>query len=292
MSQTPPIGNHHSVGALSLILVRGQLRRVGSKTEGGGGLATRTVSVGNGGSDKVDLRVNIRPDLNTPERPESVGCVPGDKQVTIEWGWTPNERITGYQIWRKDDPKWQAIEGSDWRTTEHTVTGLKLGTLYKFRIRAMIRENPGQASRMVQARPTEKKPNQAPRFDRDVPSPLVFEQAKRGTVVYDLNATDPDGGPISFSLTGPDADHFEIDDKGVITVASKKLGLPGRSNFSFGAEVVEDTGSRDTISLGGYVNPKNVPLFATARRRRSRPTPRWARSSTRWSGSTSTSGCG
>ena len=222
---------------------------------------TATVSDGNGGSDEAMLHISVRPDLNVPDAPSSVTITPGDHQVTLSWGWSANTRITKYQIWRKDEPKWRVIAGSDSNTSQYTVTGLDNGTRYKFRIRAMIGNSPGPASRLVQATPTDKTPNQPPSFDDNVQAALLFENAKRGTVLYELDATDPDGDTLSFSLTGRDAAHFNIDADGVVTVAKKRLRLPGRSNYSFGAEVVDETGGRDNIALAGYVNPRDVPLF-------------------------------
>ncbi len=94
--------------------------------------------------------------------PTSLTATPGDGQVALAWN-TPEvaDGIAGYQLnygkMGRDGGNlggWADIEGSDHRTTTHTVTGLSNGSEYRFRIRAQyVSGPPGRKSERATATP-------------------------------------------------------------------------------------------------------------------------------------------
>ena len=92
---------------------------------------------------------------NVAGAPKSLSAVIGDEQVTLTWTTGSSILpITKYQFQGDRSGRgWQDIAGSDANTTSHTVTGLTNGQSYTFRVRAVNRAGPGEASRSVGATP-------------------------------------------------------------------------------------------------------------------------------------------
>ena len=89
-----------------------------------------------------------------PARPYNLTATPGDGEVMLSWGDPGDESITKYRFRGDGSGRgWQGIPGSDASTTSYTVTGLNNGQTYKFRVRAVNRAGPGQASDSVEATP-------------------------------------------------------------------------------------------------------------------------------------------
>ena len=96
------------------------------------------------------------PKINyVPSVPVRFGAVIGDRQVTLRWATGPSILpITSYQFHGDGSVRWwQDILDSDASTTSHTVTGLKNGQTYTFRVRAENQAGPGKASDPVSVTP-------------------------------------------------------------------------------------------------------------------------------------------
>ena len=90
-----------------------------------------------------------------PSAPATLSAMSGDGQVTLTWTTGSSILpITKYQFQGDRSGRgWQDISGSDANTTSHTVTGLTNGQSYTFRVRAVNRAGPGQASDSAEATP-------------------------------------------------------------------------------------------------------------------------------------------
>ena len=99
-----------------------------------------------------------------PGPPRNLTATPGDQRVTLIWerpadnGGLP---ITGYQYSQKEEDgsfgRWVPIDDSGPREaneTSYTVTGLKNGTVYSFRVRAVNAVGPGDPSAEATAEPS------------------------------------------------------------------------------------------------------------------------------------------
>ncbi len=74
-----------------------------------------------------------------PARPKNFRAEQtGVGQVELKWNtaWDPLT-VTGYQYTNDDGSSWSDITGSDSGTTSHTVSGLMVGTTYRFVVRAV-----------------------------------------------------------------------------------------------------------------------------------------------------------
>ncbi|MDE2914286.1 MAG: fibronectin type III domain-containing protein, partial [Paracoccaceae bacterium] len=78
--------------------------------------------------------------MSLPKKPTGLSAKAGDRQVTLRWNNPNDGAITKYQIYVSEDGaagSWSDISGSGAATTSHTVTDLKIGTIYSFYIRAV-----------------------------------------------------------------------------------------------------------------------------------------------------------
>ena len=78
--------------------------------------------------------------MSLPKKPTGLSAQAGDRQVTLRWNNPNDKAITKYQVYVSEDGfagSWSDISGSGAATTSHTVTDLKIGTIYSFYIRAV-----------------------------------------------------------------------------------------------------------------------------------------------------------
>ena len=89
-----------------------------------------------------------------PAKPTGLTATPGHGQVTLNWDDPNDASITGWQVQYKEGDgsygNWIDIPNSA-ATTSHTVTGLKDGIRYAFRLRAVNAVGAGEASDAVMA---------------------------------------------------------------------------------------------------------------------------------------------
>ncbi len=121
---------------------------------GGGydGVAAATVTVTVTEDDKT-----MSPELAPPARPQGLTAEAGDGAVTLTWQDPGDPTIRDWQVWFRRGSRqasgWLTMPGADHTTTRHTVSGLKNGKAYRFRVRAVNDAGPGERSERVSATP-------------------------------------------------------------------------------------------------------------------------------------------
>ena len=126
------------------------------------GVYTMTVTAddghGNTATEEVTVTVSA-PVIPAPAKPTGFKATGGNRQVTLTWDNPGNAQITQWQVQQKTGSgnygSWGAISGSGAATVSHTVTGLRNGTAYGFKIRAVAGTVEGAASDAVSATPKE-----------------------------------------------------------------------------------------------------------------------------------------
>ena len=124
------------------------------------GTYTMTVTAddgyGNSATEEVTVTVSA-PVISAPAKPTGFKAFPSSRQVTLTWDNPGNANISKWQVQQKTGSNnyggWVDISGSGAATTSHTVTGLTNGTLYGFKIRAVVGTVEGTASEEVSATP-------------------------------------------------------------------------------------------------------------------------------------------
>ena len=133
---------------------------------------TVTVSDGNGGSDSIDVTINVTPDdgggddgggdggdgeptTSVPGSPRNLTAVVGDGQVVLSWDTPESDggaEITDYEYRINGRNPWISIGST---LTTYTVTGLVNGTAYTFQVRAVNRIGTGRVPNQAEATPEE-----------------------------------------------------------------------------------------------------------------------------------------
>ncbi len=89
--------------------------------------------------------------------PAGLAAAAGDGEVTLSWDDPGIDTLAGWQVQTRavggDRGDWTDVAGSDQGTTGHTVTGLRNGRAWAFRLRMVGAGGPGAASDEVTATP-------------------------------------------------------------------------------------------------------------------------------------------
>ena len=109
------------------------------------------------GAWSEEVRVSAKA-LPIPARPRSFAAIALDGAVLLRWRVVGEGRVTGWQFQMRaqgggQEGTWTDIENSGQHTTEHRVGGLKNGTTYRFRLRAVSDGVFGQPSDELRATP-------------------------------------------------------------------------------------------------------------------------------------------
>ena len=108
-----------------------------------------------GDGDTVSL--SLTAPAAKPAKPTGLTATAGDKQVALSWTDPSDSSITKYQVRQKEGSNrwgsWTNIPSSSATTTSYAVTGLKNGTAYRFRIRAVNAAGEGPQSAVAEATP-------------------------------------------------------------------------------------------------------------------------------------------
>ncbi len=103
-------------------------------------------------------KISVTVTLPAPAKPGNFSATAGDRQVALSWDDPDDESITKYQYRQKigagNYGSWTDIDGATATTTRHTVTGLRPGVVYAYRIRAVNRTGNGTQSDEATATPT------------------------------------------------------------------------------------------------------------------------------------------
>ena len=197
------------------------------------------------------------------------------------------EHAAQYRLeYRRSGAQWGTVSAS-LTSTSRAVTGLTCGAQYEFRVSAYgdgetLSETWGSAATAAQA--TQVCPE--PVFSPDSYQGRVHENAPVGYPIATVTATDPNGDPLSYSITGGNTgDTFGIGaSSGAITLAAE-LDRSETSAYRLTVEARDPAGNTDTATVSITVGPPQLPEVAAptqVRRESSTPTQvtvRWDASS-------------
>ena len=112
-------------------------------------------------NDQQEVAVSVTGPLLSPAKPARLKATPGNRRVTLEWTDPSEPSITGSQYQQRTGRgawgAWTDIPNSaagETNATSYAVTGLKNGTAYGFRIRAVNAGGNGAASDEATAKPS------------------------------------------------------------------------------------------------------------------------------------------
>ena len=124
----------------------------GAPTTSGSALTWSSAGLSWSSGDTVALSLTAAP-ATKPAKPADLTATAGDKQVALAWTDPSDSGITKYQVQQKAGTaawgSWTDIPSSapgETNATSYTVTGLKNGTAYRFRIRAVNAAGEGPQS--------------------------------------------------------------------------------------------------------------------------------------------------
>ncbi len=204
-----------------------------------------------------------RPRPPTLDAPTVVGVNESKLEVT----WTKpaaTPAITGFRF------RVREVGAAGWSvyslgasTTSVAVAGLKETTKYEVQLRAVNEHRFGYWSDSgVGETKAAQTPNQAPTIGDTGPLALdIDENAAGGTELgVEIQASDADGDPLTWSLRGTDKDAFTISSAGQIaTAGATRLDYEAQSSYAFEAEVSDGRGGVDSIVVKVTVNDLNEP---------------------------------
>ena len=109
-------------------------------------------------------------------------------------------------------------------------------------------------------------PSEAPTFPATAPQAVVDENSSPSTVVTTVTAIDPDGDPLTYTLSGPDAAAFDIDPVGQITVGEETvLDHKTKPSYEIIVTATDRYGLSDSLTVTITVSDVNeVPTFPAA----------------------------
>ena len=253
---------------------------------------TVSVSDGKGSGGEADTSIELTVSVTDVPEPPGQPAPPwlratSSRQLTVTWNEPVNTgpAISGYDLeYRQDD------SGDEYtrRTVSasprsHVISNLSAGTAYEVRGRAKNADGPGEWSSPSSGHTSVA--SQGKRRSRriggggyiprqpDVNQPPVFtegESAQRHTVEGTaakarinppVTATDPDGDPLSYWLTGAAAQLFKMDRHSGQLATRTNLGFEMRRSYIAVAHVSDGRGGSDAIVLNIAVADAQPPAI-------------------------------
>ena len=205
--------------------------------------------VADDGTDTTTIAVTINTETVTPRAPSIAvdATTHNSIDITITAGNNGGTSVTDWEYELDGDGTWNAFGSTD---LEQTISSLEADTTYSIKVRGINSEGNGVAS-TAQSGTTDAAPNNAPEFAN---TSYTFDDVEiaLNTIIGTVSATDADSDTLTYSLTGTDADKFDIDSDGEITVA-EALDYGETYNIN----VVADDGTDDT-SVSVTINAETV----------------------------------
>ena len=228
---------------------------------------TVRVEDGQGGSNTIEVTINLRDELEPPEDPAAPGVsAASSTSLTVTWA---EPATTGPDI---DDYDIQYREGdsgsfSSWshnsadRTA--TITNLTPGTAYQAQVLARNAEG---ASDWSSSGTGSTDPNQLPVFTDGSSATRRLDENTTGVkdVGDPVGATDPENTTLTYSLEGTDADAFAIDTRNgqLRTSSGETYDYETKSSYSVSAKAEDGHGGDRTIPVFIDLNDLNeAPEF-------------------------------
>ena len=181
------------------------------------------VQDGQGGSDSIEVTINITDVDEPPGAPEAPTSSDSTiNSVTIDWTEPDNTgpAITDYDVqYGTDGVSWEPHDFTGTGLTT-TVTGLDRGTTYRFQVNA---ENDEGISDWSASSSHATKPNSQPTFSTGTSRVTIEipEDTPGGTDIGDpIEAGDGDRDTITYSLEGDDMEMFAVDSTGQVRTKS------------------------------------------------------------------------
>ena len=233
---------------------------------------TVTVSDGNGGSDSIDVTINVTPDdgggddgggdggggdggdgeptTSVPGVPRNLTAAGGDGQAVLSWDAPASDggaAITDYEYRINRSGPWIPIGSTD---TTHTVTGLVNGTVYVFEVRAVNAAGGSASSNRAEATPEVFTLDFAHFANGDgLTSDLVFVNVGTQPIRPALYFYDQEGQPMAAESMVEITGDLEIQEDGSLSIltAMEPLGELTISTHGQGELV---SGSVKVVSYG------------------------------------------
>ena len=214
---------------------------------------------GNGGSDTIDVTINVTDENEQPARPgaPTVNAKTGTTdQLDVSWsepGLNGGPDITGYELQYRTTigtPSWTPIASTMITGRTHTIGSLSANTEYEVQVKALNGETPSAWS--LSGTATTGAANSAPVFDDGTStSRSVAENTATNTDFGGaVSATDADtNDTLTYSLEGADATSFGINSGTGQLKTSAALNHEMKSSYSVRVKVVDGNNGSDTIAV-------------------------------------------
>ena len=230
---------------------------------------TVTADDGNGGTDSIDVRIEITNVDEQSAKPAAPTVRPTSGSLTsldviwIKPGLNGGPEITGYSLQYR-----QGTSGS-WNDQSHsgtvttaTITGLTEDTLYQARVRAENGETVSDWSDPGEGRTGAAAPNNPPQFSGSQRTFSMAENTSANTDVGNpVTATDVDSDPLRYTLEGDDASSFTIDSASgqISTRSGADYNYEVDDRYSITVKADDNRGGAATISVLITLNDVDEP---------------------------------
>ena len=228
---------------------------------------TVRVEDGQGGSNTIEVTINLRDETEPPEDPAAPSVsAASSTSLTVTWAEpaTTGPDIDDYDIqYREGDSgsftSWS--HNSAERTA--TITNLTPGTSYQ--VQVLARNDEG-ASDWSSSGTGSTDPNQLPVFTDGSSATRRLDENTTGVedVGDPVGATDPENTPLTYSLGGTDADAFAIDTRSgqLRTDRDETWDYETKSSYSVSVKAEDGHGGERTIPVFIDLNDLNeAPEF-------------------------------
>ena len=225
---------------------------------------TVRVEDGQGGSNSIEVTINLTDELEAPEDPAQPRVVPVSS-TSLAVTWT-EPATTGPDISDYDLQYREGDSGSftSWSHTSAertaTITNLTPGTSYQVQVLARNAEG---ASDWSSSGAGSTLPNQLPVFTDGSSATRRLDENTTGVqdIGDPVGATDPENTTLTYSLQGTDSDDFTINSRNgqLRTRSGKTYDYETKSSYSVSVKAEDGHGGDRTIPVFIELNDLNEP---------------------------------
>ncbi len=205
-----------------------------------------------GAAASIDVTIYVADVDEPPEAPARPRVEPGDsKSLTVTWTEPANTGpgVDGYDVQYRKDGSFLPWPHSG-SGTSTTITDLDLNTRYEVQVRASNDEGTGAWSSSGFGTTSA---NQRPVFDEggSATRSLAENTPPDRDIGSPISATDPEGGAVTYSLSGRDASSFTIDPNNgqLRTQTGVEYNYEVQNRYSVTVEAQDEQGGRATIAV-------------------------------------------